>query len=440
MISPFFNQEKRTGAGARHHYLYFKRISVWDTGNLTGGYTGSFSINPENKKRQLSGITPDGLKGQGIRMNVILVDDEALALEMLERMLMKIGDIHICGKYVDAGQALKRLEDKDIDVVFLDMEMGRIHGLQFAEELLHRDITTEIVFVTAYSQYAIDAFEFDAVDYLLKPVSADRLQKTVKKLRERLELRSWKDHSAAPRIGYLMIRSFGSLLVYAGEDGTSVPIKWRTKKVKELFCYLWQNSAVNKYRIIEELWPEIDADRGGALLHTTVYQLRKVLRELGFENGIQFRNDQYQLEVPLKSDLKEMRELLEKSEPSLKEIKRLLELYAGDYLEQEEYSWSIYLQQTMKNTYLKYLKQYALKSVAQKSGSTLLESCLQKMVQLDMYNEEYNHLLMAYYAEEGNAKGVVKVYEEYYRNMKEELGLNPSRRIVRLYGKYIRNK
>jgi two-component SAPR family response regulator len=191
---------------------------------------------------------------------------------------------------------------------------------------------------------------------------------------------------------------------------------------------------------MEELWPEIEADRGGALLHTTVYQLRKVLKELGYENGIQFRNDQYQLEVPLKSDLEELKKLLEDSEPSAKEIKRLLEIYAGDYLEQEEYSWSIYLQQTIKNAYLKYLKQYAVKNMAQKSGSILLESCLQKMVRLDTYNEEYNHLLMTYYAEEGNAKGVVKVYEEHYRNMKEELGLNPSRKIVELYGKYIRNK
>lgn len=374
-------------------------------------------------------------------MNVILVDDEELALEVLERMLMKIGDICICGKYTDAGLALSQLEDKNIDVVFLDMEMGRIHGLQFAEELLSRNINTEIVFVTAYSQYAIDAFEFDAVDYLLKPVSADRLLKTVKRLKERLEPTKWRD-SYTPQDGCIRIHSFGSLQVYPEEDETSVPIKWRTKKVKELFCYLWQSNErpVNKYRIMEELWPEIEADRGGALLHTTVYQLRKVLKELGYENGIQFRNDQYQLEVPLKSDLEELKRLLENSEPSVKEIKRLLEIYAGDYLEQEEYSWSIYLQQTIKNAYLKYLKQYAVKNMAQKSGSILLENCLQKMVQLDTYNEEYNHLLMSYYAEEGNAKGVVKVYEEHYRNMKEELGLNPSRKIVELYGKYIRNK
>lgn len=382
------------------------------------------------------------LKGLGIGMNVILVDDEELALEVLERMLMKIEGIHICGKYTDAGQALKRLDNNDIDVVFLDLEMGGIHGLQFSEVLLSKNIATEIVFVTAYSQYAIEAFEFDAVDYLLKPVSADRLLKAVNKLQKRLEFRKMKGNRPLGQEESITIHSFGTLRVDTKEEEALIPIKWRTKKVKELFCYLWQNSErpVNKYLIMEELWPEIESDRGGALLHTTVYQLRKVLKELGYGNGIQFRNDQYQLVVPIKSDLEEMRELLEEKEPSSMQIKRLLELYEGDYLEQEEYSWSIYQQQMIKNVYLKYLKQYTEKNMNQRSRGILLESCLQKMIQLDQYNEEYIYLLMTYYAEEGNAKRMIKIYEEYYRNMKEELGINPSRKIVEFYGEFIKNK
>ncbi|MGF7144163.1 two-component SAPR family response regulator [Anaerotaenia torta] len=375
-------------------------------------------------------------------MKVILVDDEVLALEVLERLLMKIDGIEICGKYTDAGLALMRLEDRDIDVIFLDMEMGRIHGLKFAEELLSRNIPSEIVFVTAYSQYAIDAFEVEAIDYLLKPVSADRLQMTVNRLKERLRRSRNNDSGGELRKGFLMLHTFGSLQVYFEGTSGSIPIRWRTKKVKELFCYLWQNREypINKYRIMEELWPEIDADRGGALLHTTVYQLRKVLRELGYENGIQFRNDQYQLEIPLKSDLDELRSLLDNGEPSAKEIKELLELYTGDYLDQEEYSWSIYLQQTIKNTYLKYLKWYVIKNMDCRSGGTLLESCLMKMIQLDPYDEEYNYLLMNYYAGEGNAKGAIKVYEEHCRNLKEELGLRPSLKIMAFYREFIKNK
>lgn len=375
-------------------------------------------------------------------MKVILVDDEALALEVLERMLVKIGGIHICGKYTDAEQALVRLEDNDIDVVFLDLEMGGIHGLQFAEELLSRNISTEIVFVTAYSQYAIDAFEFDAVDYLLKPVSLDRLSKTIKRLKERMDLKKPGESQDDTGTGNLLIRSFGTLLVYAREGEALVPIKWRTKKVKELFCYLWQNNErpINKYVIMEELWPEIETDRGGALLHTTVYQLRKVLKELGYENGIQFRNDQYRLEIPVKSDLEELQGLLESEEPDAMKISRLLELYEGDYLEQEEYSWSIYRQQTIRNAYLKCLKQYTEKNMNQRSRSILLESCLQKMIQMDQYNEEYIYLLLTYYAEEGNVKGVVKIYEEYYKNMREELGINPSRKVVEFYRDFVNNK
>ncbi len=375
-------------------------------------------------------------------MNVLLVDDEELALEVLERLLMKLEDIQICGKYVDAEQALKRLEDNDIDVVFLDLEMGRVHGLQFSEELLNRNIATEIVFVTAHSQYAVDAFGLGAVDYLLKPVAMDRLLKAVKKLQERQELKKMKESHASSQPSGLLLRSFGTLRVYGTGEEASRPIKWRTKKVKELFCYLWQNSArpVGKYQIMEELWPETEPDKGMVLLHTTVYQLRKALKELGFENGIQFSNEQYQLAVPIKSDLEELRGLLEENAPDIKDIRRLLELYEGDYLEQEEYLWSIYMQQAFKNTYLGYLKEYVDRNMEQKSRNHVLENCLQKLVQLDPYNEEYACMMMTYYAEEGNARGVVKVYEEYYRNVKEELGLNPSRRIVERYGDFIKNK
>ncbi|HHV11762.1 MAG TPA: response regulator [Clostridiales bacterium] len=375
-------------------------------------------------------------------MNVLLVDDEELALEVLERMLMKLEDIQICGKYVDAEQALKRLECDDIDVVFLDLEMGGMHGLRFSEELLNMDIATEIVFVTAHSQYAVDAFGFGAVDYLLKPVAMDRLLKTVKKLKDRQELKKLKESHDGHQPSCLLLRSFGTLRVYETDEEAALPIKWRTKKVKELFCYLWQNSArpAGKYQIMEELWPETEPDKGGTLLHTTVYQLRKALKELGFENGIQFRNEQYQLAVPIKSDLEELQRLLEESDPLTKDIKRLLELYEGDYLEQEEYLWSIHVQQALRNTYLKCLKKYVDRNMGRKSRNTLLESCLQKLVHLDPYNEEYARMLMSYYSGEGNAREAVKVYERYYRSVKEELGLNPSRKIVELYGELIKNK
>lgn len=375
-------------------------------------------------------------------MNVILVDDEALALEVLERLLLKIDDIHICGKYTDAKKALLWLENSNIDVVFLDLEMGGIHGLEFAEELISRNISTEIVFVTAYTRYAIDAFEVAAADYLLKPVSPDRLSKTVKRLKERMELKKSSEIHDSSGAASLFIRSLGTLLVYAKDGETLLTIKWRTKKVKELFCYLWQNNErpMNKYVIMEELWPEIEIDRGGALLHTTVYQLRKVMKELGCESGIQFVNNHYRLEIPLQSDLEELQGLLEVEEPNATIIGRLLELYEGDYLEKEEYTWSIYRQQTIRNAYLKYLKQYLEKNINQKSRSILLENCLHKMIQIDQYNEEYIYLLLTHYAEVGNVKGVIKLYEEHYKNMREELGINPSRNVVEFYINFINNK
>lgn len=375
-------------------------------------------------------------------MKVLLIDDEALALELMERMLTKIDGIQIMGKYVDPREALKKLSTEDMDAIFLDMEMGGIHGLKFMEELYSRNISVEVVFVTAYSQFAVDAFGLDAADYLLKPVSADRLNKTIQKLLERIELKKIKELHAQEKVENLYIRTLGTFNIFSGEGQSELPIRWRTKKVKELFCFLWQNNdrPLNKFRIMEELWPEIPEDKGAALLHTTVYQLRKVIKELGYENGIQFLNDQYKLAVPIRSDLEEVKSLLEETELTSKQMKKLLSLYEGDYLEQEEYPWCIYEQHNLKITFLQCLKKFIDINLHQKSQRAMVESCLLKMIQLDIYNEQYSYLLMSHYANAGNTKGLIKVYEEYCRLMKEELGLYPTRRIVELYGNYIKNQ
>jgi DNA-binding LytR/AlgR family response regulator len=111
-------------------------------------------------------------------MKTIIVDDEPLALEILEEFIKKVPELKLikkCQNAIEAGEALRK---NDVDLVFLDIQMPQLTGIEFVKSLTH---PPKIIFTTAYSQYALEGFELNAVDYLLKPISFDRFLKAVNK-------------------------------------------------------------------------------------------------------------------------------------------------------------------------------------------------------------------------------------------------------------------
>lgn len=109
-----------------------------------------------------------------MKLNCAIVDDEPLALGLLESYVDKTPFLELAGKYSSAVQAMKELPGKHVDLLFLDIQMPELNGLEFSRMV---DSSTRIVFTTAFGQYAIDGYKVNALDYLLKPVSyADFLQ------------------------------------------------------------------------------------------------------------------------------------------------------------------------------------------------------------------------------------------------------------------------
>ena len=103
-----------------------------------------------------------------MNLNCAIVDDEPLALELLESYVNKTPFLNGVGKYSSAVQAMKELLDKHIDLLFLDIQMPELNGLEFSKMV---NPHTRIVFTTAFDQYAIDGYKVNALDYLLKPIS-----------------------------------------------------------------------------------------------------------------------------------------------------------------------------------------------------------------------------------------------------------------------------
>jgi two-component system response regulator LytT len=119
-------------------------------------------------------------------LKAIVVDDEQLAREELCYMLEQIGSVEILGQAGNGLEAVSLVERLGPDVVFLDMQMPGLNGFEVAHRLIQGGTSPNIVFVTAFDKHAIEAFEVNAVDYLLKPVESDRLEQALERVRKRV--------------------------------------------------------------------------------------------------------------------------------------------------------------------------------------------------------------------------------------------------------------
>ncbi|TAI48186.1 response regulator transcription factor [Flagellimonas allohymeniacidonis] len=126
-------------------------------------------------------------------MNCIIIDDEPLAIGVLTSYCEDLGGINIKGTFTNPFDALGILSKENINLVFLDIEMPQINGIDFLKTIDHKPL---FVFTTAYPQYAIEGFELNAVDYLVKPIPFMRFVKAINRAKEILELRTQNSKSA----------------------------------------------------------------------------------------------------------------------------------------------------------------------------------------------------------------------------------------------------
>ena len=119
-------------------------------------------------------------------LKTIVVDDEQLARDELRYLLEQLGGIEIVAQAGNGVEALRVIEEYLPDLVMLDVQMPGLTGFEVARRVVEAGLESQLVFVTAYDQYAIDAFEVNAVDYLLKPVEPERLAVAVDRVRKRL--------------------------------------------------------------------------------------------------------------------------------------------------------------------------------------------------------------------------------------------------------------
>ncbi|MHA7578926.1 response regulator [Paenibacillus vandeheii] len=367
-------------------------------------------------------------------MNIIIVDDEKMAIDVLSIMIKRLTQfqVSIKGAFTNAVDALLFLEKEAIDLVFLDIEMIDMHGMQIAKQLLQKHPSIQIIFVTAHAQFAVDAFEVAATDYLLKPVHEKRLIIALTKAQKKsLEQVVPGVNKEKP----LYAHTLGSFYLL---DTQKEVVKWRTRKVRELFLYLLfhhKKPMLNSI-ILEDLWIDLDFEKASSNLHTSIYQLRKLLKEKGIKDPIQLVNNHYQLNVGIESDYDELNQLLDREQHDEKSIQQLINCYEGDFLVEEEYLWAIQIRLRLKQSVLHVLEQYVTSTNS--VNSLLKYNCLQMLLGLDEFNEQYMFLLLEFLIEQNKKQDCLKFFETIQAKL-AEIDLSVPERIHRRYNEYLVN-
>lgn len=123
-------------------------------------------------------------------MNCIAVDDEPLALDIIESYIAKHPDLNLIARCNNAAEANEVIRNRKVDLMFLDIQMPEISGLSLVKTLKEKPL---FIFTTAYQDYALEGFELNAIDYLLKPIAYDRFEKAVEKAKEYFRLKTSSD-------------------------------------------------------------------------------------------------------------------------------------------------------------------------------------------------------------------------------------------------------
>ena len=138
----------------------------------------------------------------------MIVDDEAPARSELKYLLDELGQTEVVSEAASVREAVEKLKEYPCDVMFLDVNMPEATGMQLAEALQHLKYPPAVVFVTAYSEFALDAFKVHAIDYLIKPVEKDSLAQAVARVREHIAL-----HNRAQRAERIPVEKAGKKIL-----------------------------------------------------------------------------------------------------------------------------------------------------------------------------------------------------------------------------------
>ncbi|MDQ6422477.1 response regulator [Paenibacillus sp. LHD-117] len=367
-------------------------------------------------------------------MDVIMIDDEWLGLALLEKMLGEAAaglglPVRLHG-FESPEEAIEQAGKLRPAAVFLDIQMPGLSGMKAAEKLKELCPDTCFVFVTAYAEYAVKAFELNAVDYLMKPYTKDRVTTALRRVLDR-KPSGERLQAAAAGNGGARVLCFRSIRFQA-PGGTAITPKWRTAKAQELFAYLLQRrgAAVHKSAILEMIAPQQEKKQAMSLLYTIVYQIRKTLQQEGIDIEIESSGVQetYSMRmgegVSVDTETWE-RELTEAARGDIIRYDRLMKLlneYEGDYLAEHGYAWAEGERERLRRVWLAHARKAAGR-LAEDGREEEAAKLYGTMQAFDPYDEGTALTLLMLYDRQGLYDKVVEHFGSFEQVFLEGLEL-----------------
>lgn len=369
-------------------------------------------------------------------MKAFVVDDEKLSVEHISRLLYNEG-IQAYG-YTNPREAYEMIGIHKPEALFLDIEMPELNGLELAEQAHAMKHECEIVFITAYNQYALEAFEVNALDYLLKPILPEQIKRAVNRINQRRRLFNTDGKTDRDRI---RISLLGKVSINLGDE--KKPLHFITSKCAEIFSYmLLQKSEkeVSKWRLLDAIWPEKDETKGDINLRSTISRLNRTFRESNIDISMVSTGNGYRLDI---------------NEPELEVDAFLLEQYAlhservtGDNVERYEdiilRDYDMFLEafdsewcNLLRTSYHRYFIRAADKLVqyyeAVPADPLRLLEVLERMLRYEPYDDKLREKALRLYKKLKGRKGAENYYRSYLDLLRRDLGLELEEKWKRIF-------
>lgn len=359
-------------------------------------------------------------------IKVIILDDEQPSVDKLERLLDESGMADVKGKFTEPPAALDFLKNNKIDAAFLDIEMPDMDGIEFSNRLVDLQEGVAVVFVTAYNQYAVEAFRLNALDFLMKPVTAERLKETLDRIVAEKEIRMDPTD--------VQIQCFGKFRVIAA----SGEVKFRTEKAEELLAFLIDRRGIyaNRSEIIDCLWEDYEGDRALIHFNTTLHYVKKALLQSGVAISIEHDRGSYRLEMSeVFCDYDRFCGFSGKNgavnQGNVLEYEEIAGLYSGAYLSGKEYAWVERNRQMLQDQYIDLLLGIAAyyKSAA---NHKMIVAWMKAGLNHEPLHREMNYLLLEALLMANDRIAAGRYYAIYRNGLAKKLRQEPDEAFQRL--------
>lgn len=365
-------------------------------------------------------------------IKTIVVDDEWYNLAEIADLIEATGFMSVIKQYENGVKALEEIHKISPQVAFIDIEMPEIDGITLAEKLLEKNPTIIIVFITAWNQYAVQAFEINALDYIMKPINTERFNKMVERIKSKINLKELK------KIPLLEIKCFDKLDVSINGN----KVIWQRTKAEELFAFLMMNngSYVHKEIILEFLWPQYDRTKALPILQTSVCKIRNIFSTLKDQVRIEYKDNKYGLFInDVDYDYMEVEKALSAynitASKTFDAVEKACKTFGMGFLTQSGYWWAIEKSEEIKKKLVKSLKEILNFYTIDENIEKQLE-VLELIVLLIPYEEEIYYRLFSTLEKLNKYPEIIRKFKWIKSKLLNEYDIVLSQRLEEIYAKY----